>query len=182
MKWFHLSIAPQSLTSRWGGAIFSHFTANKDDERHEKILLLCQFLFFASRTRDLILENINPDSLRMLMLVCATHIWCRRATSADRLVILFANARRPTGQWVSPLVGVPAFDKRSSCTWPRCPCTVYTLERPWITERTSSLCVNHESRTLLPSLIQASRRRRAPVTDVGGEFGKRLLASNEMFT
>lgn len=182
MKWLHLSSALQFLTLHRGRDIFSHFTANKDDERQKCFVLLCQFLFFASRIHGPILENINPDSLRMLMLVCATHIRCGQAASYERLLSLFANAQWPTGPVVSPLVAIRAFDKRSSCTWPRRPRTVYTLKRPWITARTFSLRVNHEARTPPLSLTPASRRRRPPAMDVGGEFGKRLFARDEMFT
>lgn len=96
MKRLHLSSALQFLTSLRGGDIFSHFTANEDGERLKNVFLLCQFLFFASRSRGPILENINLDSLRMLMRVCATHIRRGRAASYERrrLVCKCAAAHR----------------------------------------------------------------------------------------
>lgn len=180
MRRSHLSNVQQFLTSPRGAGIFSHFTANEDGEEDKKFFLLCQFLFFASRSHRPILENINLDSLCMLMCVCATHIWCGRAARYERrrLVCKCTADRRPGGLafgW-RPRLWQEVFMYLAALSPP-----VYTLEWPWITERTFSLRVNHEARTPPPSLILASRRRRPPATDVGGEFGKRLLARDEMF-
>lgn len=165
MKWFHLSGAPPSLTARGGGEhlflISRQIKRTKDTEKYCCSVTCC---FFASRIHQPISENINPDSLRMLMLVCATHIRCGRVTSYERSApVLFAH--QPVG--VSPSVGAPAFDKRSSCTWP--PSSLHCLHtRTTMNHRKDffflffffGLCVNHKSRTRLPLLIQASRRRR----------------------
>lgn len=48
MKWLHLTNAMRFLTSRRGRDIFSHFTANKDDERDiekKNIVALSVFIF-----------------------------------------------------------------------------------------------------------------------------------------
>lgn len=52
MKWRHLSNALQFLTSRRGRDIFSHFTANLDDERRKKnIVALSVFIFCVPQPR-----------------------------------------------------------------------------------------------------------------------------------